>query len=148
MAIHLLKNGKAKCGAQRWDGCLPPFSEDPERVTCKRCRGEVRRKFAAPVVTENLVGRILHYSYGYDMTLNDFYVIERQTPTTVIAREIGSQRDGGFSGYEVPDATKKREKRVRFYVRGSAPNGELYFIAGPRYARLHDGGRVYFNELD
>jgi hypothetical protein len=108
----------------------------------------VRRSVAAPVVTENLVGRILHHSFGYDMTLNDFYVIERQTPTTVIARAIGSQREGGFSGYEVPDATKKGEQRVRFSIRGNAPNGQLYFIAGHRHAWLHDGGRVYYNELD
>lgn len=117
-------------------------------MTCKRCRGEVRRRATAPVVTANLVGSILHHSYGYDMTLNDFYVIERQTPTTVIAREIGSQRDGGFSGYEVPDVTKKGEQRVRFTIRGHAPHGELYFIAGHRQARLHDGGRVAYNELD
>jgi hypothetical protein len=127
---------------------VPPSTEDPQRVTCKRCRGEVRRSVAAPVVTENLVGRILHHSWGYSMTGNDFYIIERQTPATVVAREIGSKRDGGFSGYEVPDVTKKGEQRVRFSIRGNAPNGELYFIAGRRYARLHDGSPVRFNELD
>src|SRR5690606_37686354 len=99
-------------------------------------------------LTENLKGRILHHSFGYDMTLNQFFVIERHTASTVLARAIRSKKEGYFTGYETPDPSSKLDRVVCFRVRRYDSGGEYYFVSGRIYATLHDGRRVPYNELD
>lgn len=117
-------------------------------MTCKHCLGQARRTKPNIKLTENLVGRVLRYSFGYSMTLNQFFIIERQTASSVIAREIGSKTEGYLSGYEWPDPTEKRDKVVRFYVRRHGPQGDYYFVSGDMHASLHDGSKVYYDRWD
>lgn len=154
MAIHLQsKNGTAKCGAQSWRrySCGCPMTADESRVTCKRCLGTGRKARPAEKISENLVGRIIHTSWGYDMTINEFYVIRRQMNKTVEAEEIGTRIDShdgfGQSGHEIPDVNRGTGRMVRFLVKRDYQN-ELSFVGDGRWYGLHDGKSTYFNTLD
>lgn len=154
MAIHLQSNeGKAKCGARSWRrfsfGC--PTTDQLSAVTCKKCLGTGRKARPSERITENLVGKIIHTSWGYDMTINEFMVIRRQMNKTVEAEEIGTKiinHDGyGQAGHEVPDTTKRTGRMVRFLVKRNW-NNEISFVGDGRWYGLHDGKEVYFNTLD
>lgn len=47
--------------------------------------------------------------WGYNMSINNFYEVIRETPKGAVVREIGSKTlehcQGYLSGYEVPDPT-------------------------------------------
>lgn len=76
-----------------------------------------------------LVGRKLHTSFGYDMTINDFAQIIEVSPTgkTVVCRMVSKETNGGEYGY---GGTGK-----------ATPGSKLN---GPKF-RLKNKGSNYFN---
>ena len=83
----------------------------------------IDRKAAENYTTSLKVGDIMHGSWGYDMTINEFYQITEIKNRTVILREIGMERKA--SGYYYEDVRPKsncfigepikRILQVRFY---------------------------------
>ena len=66
--------------------------------------------------------KILHYQFGYDMILNKFYLVEKETAKTVVARLIGSRKNGNYTGKEYPvvEDKKNEEYMVAYSIhRGS-----------------------------
>lgn len=53
---------------------------------------------------ESLVGKIFYSSWGYSMTIIDWYVVVRETPSTAIVAQIeGEETSTGYlSGTTVP----------------------------------------------
>lgn len=144
-----------KCGSKSYWGYGLYTTENPEEVTCKRCRGEVKRR-SNPSLTEDLTGRLLHSSWGYNMTHNEFYKIVSQTKKQVKAVKIGSEAvegDRGFSGDEKPNANIVLEggKEYVFQARHGY-QGDPYFVNNKVYGNvfsLSDWNRsYYFNTLD
>lgn len=88
-------------------------------------------------------GDILHGSWGYDMTINEFYQIIEIKNRTVILREIGMERKAAGYGYEDirPSANSfigepiKRILQVNFY------NGKA-----SEYIKLNDVCNLYLCE--
>ena len=137
-----------------------------------------KRAQSASLEGQNLVGRILHAVWGYNMTNNSYYVITRQTAKKVYGYAIENKfvRDSGYlAGYELPDPTKistwnhkvstpegtpeeiekalelsfsARFNSVRF---NPSDDGTFYFKGGDLsfgYYKLHEGRENYFNHCD
>ncbi len=102
----------------------------------------VRDKNAIPI-TQDLSGKILHHSWGYDMTINEFFVIEEQTAKTVLARRIGTTRT---EDHETPDPAKRGNHVVRFLAKPW--RGGYLFVGGGISCTLHDGHPTYYNRND
>ena len=128
MTIHLITNtetGELKCGANAFwrmiyektpDGSnnydKPPIGKEkkistrkflagvtePEKVSCKRCLNTVKR----PVImklTDNYVGKIFHAQWGYDMTINDYAKVIKQTASTLTLQICYTMTNGeSYSG--------------------------------------------------
>lgn len=149
--IHLDVNGKAKCGTSSYRRpWLIATTNDIKSVNCRKCLGTGRKPQKCIELSENIIGKILHYSWGYDMTINEFYVIKKQTAHSVLAEEIGSIKYGGFSGSEIPDVNKKTGNYVRFLVKPANYSGDKYYFIGNggKCATIHNGKSLYFNTLD
>lgn len=158
----------------RWTRGFARITEDATKVDCSTCLGKKRapnRYQSIDINGMNLVGKILHKSWGYNMTLNTYYLITKQDAKSVVAHEIGSkvvETTGYMSGREMPDPTtpilhtdysvevKENEahpraiKNYRFIAKGTAEH--LSFVGGglshSLYNWLHDGQPNYFNHCD
>lgn len=95
---------------------------------------------------EFVPGAILHSSWGYNMTTNDFYEIIRRSNKTVYAVKIGNKKvtGGGWTGREVPDP-KVREKEV---FSGRISDDGTYVTINKHLCRIYDGKPVYYNTMD
>lgn len=86
--IHLEKQGKAKCGSTPWRGSFNfMLSKKESEVTCKRCLGKVKRSVSWAPIKENMIGKILHCSWGYSMTINEYVKVIKQTEKSLIVQE-------------------------------------------------------------
>ena len=96
MAIHINKDGKAKCGATPWSryGGLHLVTDEKD-ATCKRCLGKVKRNSDFAPITENMVGKIFHTSWGYDMTINEYVKVIKQSEKSLLVRECTPVTNGG-----------------------------------------------------
>lgn len=93
----------------------------------------------------DLVGQIVVASYGYNMTFNQFCMIESEFPHEVILREIESDGDGQCgTELPVPNGTSK-SKRFVAYKRTA---GGRTFRAGGRIFSVWDRKPRYYNYLD
>ena len=89
------------------------------RIERREAEKELKKNFR----TSLKVGDIMHGSWGYDMTINEFYQIVEIKNRTVILREIGVERKAAGYYYEDvrPEANCfigepiKRILQVRFY---------------------------------
>lgn len=112
-----------------------------------------------PQVGQSLKGKIIHTSWGYDMTINDYAVIVEETDKTIKCRmlQVSVLNDAGKgNGTSMPTLKEtgapefrlhKRENRDgSFYFKGSYP-----FCAGskrPGYFTLWNGRANYHNTWD
>ena len=90
-----------------------------DRIDRKAAEKDLKKNYK----TSLKVGDIMHGSWGYDMTINEFYQITEIKNRTVILREIGMERKA--SGYYYEDVRPepncfigepiKRILQVRFY---------------------------------
>ena len=96
-----------------------------DRIESKEAEKELKKNYK----TSLKVGDIMHGSWGYDMTINEFYQITEIKNKTVTLREIGMQRKA--SGYYYEDVKPnpncfvgepiKRILQISFY------NGRYYY---------------------
>lgn len=95
-----------------------------DRIERKETEKELKKNYK----TSLKVGDIMHGSWGYDMTINEFYQITEIRNRTVILREVGMERKAAGYYYEdVRPCTNcfvgepiKRILQVQFY------NGKPY----------------------
>lgn len=96
------------------------------------------------------IGDIFHSSWGYSMTINSYYqVVGKKGKTSVVLREIKSEKEGYFDGKETPikDSFKKDDtftKRVKDYGYGVA----AVKINDCEYAKIWSGKANLFNNND
>lgn len=132
MSIHINKNGKAKCGATPWSryGYLN-LTEDKSQANCKRCLGTVERQSQSATISQNLVGKIFHTSWGYDMTINEYAKVVKQSEKSILLQECYaavSDDNGMGGGRATTDGTLK-------------PNGDKFRLY-KKVRKMHDG-RTY-----
>lgn len=82
--VHLNKDGRAKCGASPWGSGYIALSNDQKKVTCKRCLNKVVRKAQSVEVKEDMLGKIFHSSFGYNMTINEYAKVIKQSPKSIL----------------------------------------------------------------
>ena len=106
-----------------------------------------------------LIGKILHTSWGYDMTINEFCKVLEISPTgkTVKCRMVSKE---GFNGLQGPVSAGKECYGPTFrlkidgenHLHGSYPyivkntKEESSFHMG--YFSVHNGGTVFENHMD
>lgn len=166
MNIHLMQNdGSYKCGSNvyiSWKtnerkimaNMYKPTSTEIEKVTCKRCLNKVNRPTVLPI-TENYVGKIFHYSFGYDMTLNVYAKCIAQTDKSLTLQECHANvkdDDGRGNGRAIAGDIDSESKpfRVILYEKNYGDRKYSYW-AGGRAARrwtLWDGIANYHNSWD
>lgn len=98
------------------------------------------------------VGQIVCSSYGYDMTLVEYYVVTRMTKASVWLRPINTivtGDDGRGEGKAMPDASwqasdsKVFRKKIQRYE-----SGKQYVSDTIKYFRIWDGKPQYYNSWD
>ena len=126
-------------------GRAPGSAAYPRRFTSQKIGGT--REVERPM---SLVNRLLRQTLRATMVTNSFYVIERETPKTVVARAIGHTRVHGdvLIGEEVANPNVKRDEVVRFYKRTDEGTGELYFVSRSFHAVLYNGEPVEYRYDD
>lgn len=116
-----------------------------------------------PNVNHELVGKVLHASWGYDMTINDFCKIIEVSPTgkTVVCRMLNKEGFNGFQG-DVKSGKKLHGKKFRLRLKRWGDNSldSLYFIGSYPFCHNSDSKRkghfgvhnpahtVYENHMD
>ena len=98
------------------------------------------------------VGQIFYSSYGYDMTIIDFYEVERFTKASVWLRPIGrivKNDDGKGNGTAEPDTSLRGpdESVFRKAIRRT-DSGNIYLPDNFRAYGVYDGQPLYFNTWD
>lgn len=166
MNVHLLQNdGSYKCGANvylSWKtnerkimtNMYKPTSTEINNVTCKRCLNKVNRPTIKPI-TENYVGKIFHYSFGYNMTINVYAKCLSQTDKSLMLQECHAivKGDNGMgNGRAVAGDIDTNEKpfRVMQYEKDGYNSKYSYWKGGKsRYGwSLWDGNSNYHNTWD
>jgi len=98
------------------------------------------------------LGQIVCSSYGYDMTLVEYYVVTRMTKASVWLRPINcvvTGDDGRGEGRAVPDSSwqasddKVFRKKIQHYE-----SGKQYVSDSLKYFRIWDGKPQYYNSWD
>lgn len=102
------------------------------------------------------VGQIVCSSYGYDMTLVEYYVVTRMTKASVWLRPINcvvTGDDGRGEGRAVPDLSwqgrplpSSDDKVFRKKIQLS--DGKQYVSDSIKYFRIWDGTPQYYNSWD
>lgn len=93
-------------------------------------------------------GTIYVNSFGYDMTLVNYYQVVRRSNKTIYLQEINSKvlTGGGYSGKVEPIKDSfKDDKIIRSVLSG---NGEWIRLGQNGRARLWDGKPDYYNTMD
>lgn len=118
-----------------------------------------KAKKAKVKVDHPLVGRMLHTSWGYDMTINDFCKIVEVSPTgkTVVCRMLTTKGFNGHQGHIQAgdemhgDTFRLRVKSCDWGREGLTFNGSYPFCNGSKrkgYFSLYNGEKVWENHMD
>lgn len=94
------------------------------------------------------VGTIVYTSYGYSMTLTEFYEIVKRVGSTIYLKEIASKTvsgDTGYSGESVPVKGKFVDNEEVFKVRIGTSG---YPKIDGKQLFVWSGKPVYFNKMD
>lgn len=100
------------------------------------------------------VGDIFHCSWGYDMTINDYYQVVDITPSgkSVRVRKLNKElvnTGDYFSGREMPIKDSFSSDHVRtLRLQTSYMDTPQIKISEYSWARLWDGVSNYFNHMD
>jgi hypothetical protein len=104
------------------------------------------------------VGQIVCSSFGYDMTLVEYYVVDRMTKSSVWLRPVHcvvTGDDGRGEGKAMPDTSWQasddkvfRKKIQRSEGVTSACNPKQYVSDSIKYFRIWDGKPQYYNSWD
>ncbi len=102
----------------------------------------------------DLVGKILVCTWGRGMVINTFYVVESETPKTIVVRKIGARRISGDwqQGKEVADleAEVRHPEAHRFKKDVDPKTGSLRFWHSrfQSWLEAYDGTPCRFDSLD
>lgn len=90
MSIHVKReDGKPKCGARPWGYSLGiMFANEKVEANCRRCLGTVEKRYETIQVPKEYLGKILHRSFGYDMTINVYAKIIKINAKSATAVEL------------------------------------------------------------
>ena len=97
------------------------------------------------------LGQIVCSSYGYDMTLVEYYVVTRMTKASVWLRCIGTivtGDDGRGEGKAMPDTSWQASDDKVFRKRIQLSEGKQYVSDSIKYFRIWDGKPQYYNSWD
>lgn len=100
------------------------------------------------------VGDIFHCSWGYDMTINDYYQVVALTPSgkSVKVRKLNKELVNAgeyFSGREMPKKNSFVGENVKTHrLQKSYMDTPQIKISEYSWARLWDGSSNYFNHMD
>lgn len=158
MKIHKDKgDGTSKCGATGWGGRTLWLDCTYTRnlgytVNCKRCLGTVKQTRKPAAIKENLLGKIFHTSWGYDMTINEYAKVIKQSPKSILLQECYaavSDDNGLGGGRATTDGTlKPGGDQFRLYKKTTSC-GETWAGGGEcRYWSEWDGRESYHNTWD
>lgn len=109
--------------------------------------------------TNLLIGKVLHTSWGYDMTINEFCKIISVSPTgkTAKCRMLNKE---GFNGFQGPVSVGNKmygpEFRLKIDSETSFHGSYPYCISDTKekcsfhmgYFHIHHGGTVHENHMD
>ncbi len=113
-------------------------------VLCTRVRGGQN--------SSGLVGKIAHANWGYNMTINDFVIVAREAPGSVLLAPIKTRilkHDGyGQIGEELPELAPKKEKDEPSVFLARKMENPSQFWGGGKLYRLWNGAPQYFNYMD
>lgn len=103
-------------------------------------------------------GKILHTSWGYDMTINDYAVVIDETPKSVLCKMLSvkvESDNGKGDGKAMPVLKELDEKPFRLFKRGTPENlyfkGSYPFCNGSKkmgYFNIWNGRANYHNTWD
>jgi hypothetical protein len=93
------------------------------------------------------VGDIFSCSWGYSMTIVDFYQVQKTTAKGVYLREIAKEEmhDGNFGGKCIPKKDQYISEDVIFR---RLKKGKVLKLSTYKFAYLWDGKPKSFNHLD
>jgi len=94
------------------------------------------------------VGDLLHGSWGYNMTFNEFFrVIERRGKSTIVAQKLSNEKisGGGSSGKEIPGAPTGEV--ITFRESAKRP-GSVKYSDHCRMYPSNEGREYYYNTMD
>lgn len=104
---------------------------------------------------ETLKGKILHTSWGYDMTINDYCVVIDETPKSILCKMVSAKitDDNGLgNGKAMPTLTELDEKPFRLFKRGQDDfRGSYPYCSGSKkkgYFSIWNGRPNYHNTWD
>lgn len=125
MSIHIATSeGKAKCGARSYWGYGTYLEKLPNApADCKRCLGKVQQRYETIEPPKEALGRILHYSWGYDMTFNEYAKIIKLNAKSAVAVPMKVMTNGGEYG---PGGSGKARPIHE-------PNGEPFLVLFKRF---------------
>lgn len=171
MVIHIQESdGSAKCGANvylhhEWDKdgnvikkekriSMRRFlywSSDDHPATCKRCLNQVKRA-TTEEISENMVGKIFHRSFGYDMTINVFAKCIKQSAKSLICQECYKNCTGepwgpGGTGKASAGDVDESKKPFNMYFKKSI-HGFSYWVGAGETWGVWDGQPHYENHCD
>lgn len=63
------------------------FANEKTPCNCKRCLNQINRPVTV-TPTEDLTGKVFHYSFGYNMTINVFAKVIKKTAKGYICQEL------------------------------------------------------------
>ena len=97
------------------------------------------------------VGQIVCSSYGYDMTLVEYYVVDRMTKSSVWLRPIETKvfgDDGRGEGKALPNTGWQAPDSSVFRKRIQLSEGKQYVSDSIKCFRIWDGKPQYYNSWD
>lgn len=97
MSVHLATpEGKAKCGSRSYWGYGTYLEKLPNvPANCKRCLGKVEKRYETIAFDPSYLGKIIHRSFGYDMTFNVYAKIIKLNAKSATAIEIKTMTVAG-----------------------------------------------------
>lgn len=110
-------------------------------------------------ITEDMIGKIFHRSWGYDMTINDYVRVIDQTPKSLVVKEckVRVENDTGHGqGTAEPTGIKedgeqfrmfKIQKTWKDYYTGEERTA-INWVGGSHTWWLWDGKANYQNSWD
>ena len=97
------------------------------------------------------IGQVVCSSYGYNMTIVEFYLVDRMTKSNVWLRPIGrivKNDDGRGDGTAEPSLDFKAADSLVFRKKIQLSDGKQYVSDSMKHFRIWDGKPQYHNTWD
>lgn len=134
MSVHIATpEGKAKCGSRSYWGYGTSLASETRQANCRRCLGTVQRRYETIEPPKEALGKIIHYSWGYDMTFNEYAKIIKLNAKSALAVPMvvstnGMENGPGGEGKARPIHEPKGEPFVVLFKKFMG--GDHYSIVG------------------